>query len=146
MTEPLSDTWKSREQPVLREVVEELDQYRSSRVSLDSVAEATGLSIEEVHRAALNLERGGYVELELDFGSDPAFKNFTERALRATGMWPDDEKLADAFLWTLERKVDEANTPEERSRAAKVRDAIVSAGRDFTIELAAAMASRGMGA
>jgi hypothetical protein len=69
----------------------------------------------------------------------------SERALRATGIWPDEQSAADNLLWVLERKVEEASTAEERGRWVRIRDSFGAAGRDFAVEIAAAMAARSIG-
>lgn len=71
--------------------------------------------------------------------------NISERALRAVGVWPNDQQAADQLLWFLERKVEDATNPEDRGRWQKIRDSFGSAGRDFAVEVAAAMAARSMG-
>lgn len=144
MTERLPDRWATRDLPILRHIVDALDQGDDT-VDQDTIADAVDLTAEEVEAGVRNLERGGYVEVQW-FGGGFFIADMTERALRATGLWPDEQAAADNLLWVLERKVADAATPEERSRWTKIRDSFGAAGREFAVELAAAMAARSMGA
>lgn len=143
----LDEQWTNRDLPVLREVVRRKDEDPTHPIRANEVAQALDMSEDDIQRAAANLERGGYVEIQGAAGLVVHnFKDVSERALRATGVWPDDEAIADHLLWTLEQKIADATTPDERTKWQKIRDSITGAGRDFAVELAAAMAARSMGA
>ena len=146
MNAPLrQQRWTDRDLPVLMSIVDatERDEDMPDDTTLPA---AVGLDTADVLVAVRNLERGGYITgVTWAYGDGYTIGNITERALRETGVWPNAETDADRLLWLLERKVDEATTPEERGKWTKIRDAFGSAGRDFTIEVAAAMATRSIG-
>jgi hypothetical protein len=145
MNERSRDRWYSRDLPVLQHIVDALDQG-SDLVDDEAMAEALGITHEDAVAAIENLERGGYVtDISWTFGPNFSVTQVTERALRATGIWPNEETAGDQLLWILEQKVEAATTPEERTRWARIRDSVVGAGREFAIELGAAMAARTMG-
>lgn len=146
MTAAIPERWTSRDLPVLRHVVAEIDAGRAP-VRSDATAKALGLSEEDVMGAFQNLYRGGYVSGANNEATISFFAfDITERALRETGAWPNAEQIADQLLWFLERKIEDATDSETRGRWQRIRDSISGAGRDFTIELAAAMAAKSMGA
>lgn len=113
-----------------------------------SVCEALPtLSEEDVQRAAANLVRADLIST---IGSMQLkhihVRDVSERALRITGLWPDEEQAADQLLWVLEQKITAAVTTDERNRWKKIREAVSIAGRDIAVELAAGMAARSIGA
>lgn len=62
----LDDTWNPREYPVLREAARLLEQADlGAGVPFHAIASATGLDLEQVHRAAVALRDDGLVELRL---------------------------------------------------------------------------------
>jgi len=139
----LPSNWP-RDMAVLREVVAALQEPTDpgATLYLDHTSFTDNVLTQgELEVALRNLERGGYLEVEWGYGSF-SITEITEKALRASGIWPDEEQVADQLLWVLEQKVQLASNSDERSRAVKVRDAFASVGRDFTVEVAAAMATR----
>lgn len=147
MTERLNDQWVTRDFPVLREVVRLMDEQPLGNVRLEQVQAALPqVTPDQLQQAAVNLQRAGLVNIAGASGIRCLrFTDVSERALRVAGIWPDEQQAADQLLWILEQKVDQSVTPEERSRWVKIRDSIGYAGRDFAVELAAAMATRQIG-
>lgn len=146
--ERLESKWADRDYPVLREIVRLMDDNVLGGVRSTQVEAALPLlSTEDIQRAAVNLSRGGLITIR--GASGMKFIHVAEvggRALKLTGLWPDEQEAGDQLLWVLEQKINDAQTPEERTRWAKIRDSFGSAGRDFAVDLAAAMAARSMGA
>lgn len=142
----LNDRWATRDYPVLEWIVAQFD-TPAPDVQDATVAAALDLSDVDAAAAVRNLEIGGFlVGVTWTFGDGFAVGGITERALRETGVWPSSETVADQLLWFLEQKVDQAPDAETRSRWARIRDGFAGAGRDFTVEVVAAMATRSMGA
>ncbi|MGY1845526.1 hypothetical protein [Modestobacter sp. SYSU DS0875] len=139
MADRLPDVWTTRDRPVLVEVVRRLDEQDDS-VPVEEVADATGLSPDEVSRAARNLLRADLVEVEFLFSGDAEFTGVSAEALRIAGLWPDAGDAFDRLLWSLEERIAEA-PPEEKTKLAKVRDAIVGVGRDIGVEVIGAAVS-----
>jgi hypothetical protein len=71
--------------------------------------------------------------------SDP-----TGEARRRIGQWPTAEALAGRPLDVLDEQAEQA-APEDRPRWRRVRDGVVSGGRDVRIEVVAAALTRAMG-
>lgn len=143
---PIEDRWASRDFPVLEWIVAQFDSGDPD-VQDGTVSAALGLTDEDAAAAVRNLQRGGYLAgVTWMFGDGFVVGDITERAMRETGLWPNDEAAADQLLWFLEQKVEQAIDPETRGRWARIRDGFAGAGRDFTIEVAAAMATRTLGA
>lgn len=137
MTDPLPDTWYSRDLPVLRAVVQHFDQTVQPLPG-SALVDPTGLTEPDIAAAARNLNRGRYVEL-LPGMQGVHFKDITDRALTATGAWPSTHTMADRLLATLDQRIEQAATPEEATNWRKFRDFVGGVGRDFVIDLAAAM-------
>jgi hypothetical protein len=145
-TEPLPDRWTGRDYPVLLAIVRSFDDGKGGEVSNDFLPAASGLDHDQVVAAVGNLQRGGFVDASWGPGGRFVVNDITERALRTAGAWPQVQQAADQLLWFLERKVEEAVTDDEQGRWQRIRDSFGSAGRDFAVEVAAAMATRSMGA
>lgn len=138
--------WTDRDLPVLLAIVEAAETDDGDMPDDTTLPATTGLPAADVFTAVRNLERGGYISgVTYAFGDGYTVGDITERALRETGVWPNAETDADRLLWLLEQKVNDAASAEDRSKWVRIRDAVVSAGRDFTVEMAAAMATRSIG-
>lgn len=146
MTTDITERWASRDLPVLRYVVAQID-ADAGPVRSDQAAEALGMAGHEVEAAFKNLYRGGYV---IGASNERTISYFvfdvTERALRETGSWPNEEQIADRLLSFLAQKIDDAPDDETRTRWKRISDAIAGAGREFAIDLAVAMATKSLGA
>jgi hypothetical protein len=148
MTEKLNPRYADRDFPVLREIVRLMDESIEGGVRSSQVEAALpALQAEDIQRAAANLARAGLIDIRGASGVPFLHAtNVSERALRMTGLWPDEQAAGDALLWVLEQKVADSSTTEERTRWEKIRDSFGSAGRDFAVDLAAALAARTMSA
>jgi hypothetical protein len=141
----LNDRWASRDYPVLEWIVQQFDASDRPGITSDSIASQLGISPDEAFAAAQNLYRGGYLVDVTMWAGGCMIGDITERALRETGLWPNEEAIADSLLWFLEQKIEQATTADERGRWAKIRDGFAGAGRDVAVEFAAAMATRSLG-
>lgn len=142
----LEDRWATRDYPMLEWIVEQFEAGNSD-IQNGFVPEALGITDAEAANSIRNLDRGNYIsDVTWMFGDGWLVGNITERALREVGAWPSNESVADQLLWILEQKIDQAADPDTRSRWVKLRDGFSGAGRDLTIELAAALAAKSMGA
>ena len=138
MTEPLPDTWHTRDLPVLREVVRQIDRG-GQRLTMATVGEALDMPLEDVRRAALNLERGHCVALD-GFAEDPVvwFTDFTEKALRELGAWPSAETALDRMFAALQAIAENTQDEGTRTRAHKILDGLSGAGRTIGLGVATA--------
>lgn len=133
MRDKLDDVWTTRDRPVLVEVVRRLEDEHQP-VGFRDIAAATGLTHEDVALAARNLGRADLVDVDVMLGGEGDFLDVSTEALRITGLWPDAGDAVDRMVWALEQRIAEA-PPEEKSKLAKVRDAIVGIGRDVAVEV-----------
>lgn len=137
------DRWASRDLPVLVHIVNAFDAEMSPDVTREMLADELHRGHDEVEAAVRNLERGRYIaDVTWMFGGSFMVGDVTERALRETGLWPNPEQQGDQLLWLLQQKIDQAATPEDQRRWIRIRDAIGTAGRDFAVEMAAALTMR----
>lgn len=138
MTEPLPDTWNSRELPVLRAVVRLYDETMQV-VSVQDVERETGLSRADVQRAGTALDTAGLLTVKgswqvkvMHLGRPSA------EARRLAGSWPTPESGADRLIAAL-RELAEHGTEDERTRAQKLLDGFTDAGRQIAVSVAAAI-------
>ena len=141
----LDDVWQRRDFPVLREVARRLDVDPRSRVTSQEVIAATGLSKEDINRAGKWLSQAGYVKADDRMGLIAGFIGVSPEARRLVGLWPSPESAADRLIAALDTAVEQAHTPEEKSRRVKVRDGFVASGRDFAVSVAAGVLTGQLG-
>jgi hypothetical protein len=74
------------------------------------------------------------------------FTRMAEKGLQITAGWPSG--AADAaytrLLALIDEQVEEAASPEERSKWQRLRDAVVDVGRDVAVEVLSAAAQSGL--
>lgn len=130
-------TWDERERPIL-EAIAAGEAGRD--LNNDDVAEATGLSRDDVDRGLLALYEADYVT-----GTDAAAEELCyllgmrllERGRRAVGVWPADDS-GEALLDLLRARIADADTDEERSRWQRLFDAAKGLGGTALRELTVA--------
>lgn len=140
MVTHLDDVWTSRDFPVLLEAAR-LIEAGASYVFEQPLAAATGLDRDQVIRAIVTLQRGGYVEARLNRGDDrvtsATIVDISPQGMREVGLWPSPETGAERLLAALDTLVEQAPNEAERSRWRKIRDGVAGAGRDVLISIAA---------
>jgi hypothetical protein len=139
MTRPglLPDTWFSRDLPVLIEAVRHFD-GTNQPLAATTIAADLGWQVEKVTAAVRALVRGGYVE-ELGISMGPGGEwigQVAGEAYREVGAWPSVDTAADRLLAALDAAVENAPEGEPKSRAKRIRDGFLSAGRDFAVDVA----------
>lgn len=118
----MTDTWESRDLPVLRATVQ-LHEERGHPIRAREIERATGLDRETVQRALRALRREPYFEKATDsFGGEIIFVGEpTGEALRVAGQWPSPELRLQRLIEAFEAvAADESRPEEERSRAKQV--------------------------
>ncbi|SNR35695.1 hypothetical protein [Blastococcus mobilis] len=148
MTRPslLSDTWYARDLPILVEVVRRFDGEPNGRVGMWEVADASGLSEDDVIRAAHALANPGLVTTSGTMAkSMESFRGVSTEARRHAGLWPSPEAVADRLVAALQAAADNASEGEPRTRARRALDAFVAAGRDFAVDVAAGVTTKQLG-
>jgi hypothetical protein len=78
-------------------------------------------------------------------GGDWVNISLSEKALQLLAGWPcSGDDTYDRLLAVLERRIAEAPSPVEKSRAEKLREALASAGRDLVIDVIGNVATKGI--
>lgn len=141
MSEPLPDTWHTRDLPVLRTAVEYIDQHGED-APLHHLVERTGLTEDDVIRAIRALDAGDFITAAAikTWGPDliDGVRSVTRSAYELAGAWPTPETAADRMIAALEQ-IAENGTEEEKNRARKILDAFTGAGMQIATGVATAM-------
>jgi hypothetical protein len=123
-----SDTWNSVAVPLLEHFAEREAKYAQSTRATDTldIAQATGLELAAVELELKRLFDGGYLagQFEGGSGADSGFvlvPTLTERGARAAGKWPSEDP-AEALIAIVDRRLREAQSPEERTAWQKIKD------------------------
>jgi hypothetical protein len=129
-----SDKWHATAVPLL-EFIGEHEGF--GVVSIGELADATGLDPTAI---AVELERliadefvDGEVKKLMSGGDVRPWRvvspRLAERGARTVGAWPAEDPY-EALLEIIDRKIDAAGDPAERSRWERMRDTIVGLGTD----------------
>lgn len=133
----MKDIWFSRDFPVLDCIVEYFELNDRTLLKLSTVAELSGFTIQEVGKAAQNLEGAGYLELmKAMSGSDFTpwrVKAVFPSALKATGAWSTPKSLSEAIITEMTRLSDLTEPEESRSWFRKVLSGAGDISKDVLI-------------
>ena len=118
--------WDAIDFPVLIATAEAFDDGVAP-ILQDGQITVDGLSEADVTGALIRLiERGGYIDGEvsrtLGGGSFVVMRGLSERGLRATGVWPTDDRAVESVVAALESAAERETDPAKKSK-------IVSAAR-----------------
>jgi len=158
MTEPLPDTWHTREIHVLRHIVAESDKERPHDMTAGEISNRMNVDgqpwydLRLVLAALKTLERGGFVTMDWRHGIggqvDPAESrviDFDARAYGLTGMWPSPEAGAQHLITVLEQiAANTENSDDTRTRAEKIKELLIGSGQQLAVTVAAALITRGI--
>lgn len=131
----MESTWEARDLPVLAAVVEICDEDSWCNAEPSTIAERTGLSLEDVNKALWKLagENPPFFEVSdaSTFGGREiaSVNNPSGHAQRTVGAWPTPESVVDAMILALQEAAENADTPEERSRLQRAADAVGGVGK-----------------
>ena len=141
-----SDMWSTVALPLLEHFAAHEAEYahRMNAIAVGEIAAATNLDARTVGLELGRLFDSGFLEgrytreypLEQSWMTGPTL---TERGARATGRWPSNDP-AEAMLAIIERKLDAARTPEERSFWQKIKDGFAGVPGSITGGLAVEVA------
>ncbi|MFG2001705.1 hypothetical protein ACGFNU_21395 [Spirillospora sp. NPDC048911] len=140
----MMDTWGSRDEPILRAIVELADEG-APHIMPGQLVERTGMDATSVARAlnALAREEPPFFQFEdvAELGADGTNILFvhgpTGHARRAVGAWPTPEKLADRIVEGLLREADATEDEEQAGRLRRTASWFGSAGRDILVNVIA---------
>jgi hypothetical protein len=140
--------WDDRDFPVLQAVQRLTIEARTT--DLDPIVAEVGALPREVVSDSLNrlqeahLIAGLYPATADGDPSDWFDVRLAERGLRAVGQWPPSDEHA-AIVDALDRFVEQQLDPDDRSHAERIRAAVLDGGKDFAINLGAAVFARWAG-
>lgn len=131
-------TWAERDLPVLSAAVAALDEGLGDLVTVDGIASATGLSPDDVGRAALALE-DEYLTLTRTMGGVGAWGvvAVTPAARRAAGQWPAPGDVVDQIVAALESAAEMSTDESRRTTLRGIAMGLMGAGRDIAVQVLA---------
>ena len=131
MTDPLPDTWFTRDLPVLRAIARLVDapEHGGSPYLLGAVVPASGLPKADVVVAAKALASAGYIEpLTNHAGDIVRITAISAEARRLAGLWPTPQGEWDRLLEQLAARAERAPTEVERARWRAFSEAAAAVG------------------
>jgi hypothetical protein len=131
-----SETWTSRDLPVLRAIVDHYEETGESNIRPWDLQQRTGFDEETVQKALRTLNRQPYFEdaEEIGGGDIWAVGPPTADALRVVGQWPSPETLLSRLIDELQRaSMDDEIPPEERTKLARTAAFLKTTGWKIAI-------------
>jgi hypothetical protein len=123
-----TETWNRIAVPLLEHFANHEVEFasRNDAIELRGIAEAEDLDVEAAEVELDRLFKNGYLEggfhPEFPPGSSWMIRpKLTVKGARAAGIWPPDE-AAEAFQAIIDRRLAEAETPEDRRFWRKIKD------------------------
>jgi hypothetical protein len=140
-----TETWVSRDKPLLQTIVALFDSGAAQVTSQDLVT-ATGQSYEQLRPAlrALAFEDPPFFHFKDhsslgDRGTNVSrILDVTGHGRRAAGTWPTPEDIADRIIEAFEQAAENAPDEEEAGRLRRAGQAVAGVGRDVLVNLIAA--------
>jgi hypothetical protein len=139
--------WNTEIRPVLNAVKKAIDSNGYGYAESDEInavlgraadTQATDLSLSKLRDA-------GFIE---GYRGADAWSNCTlaEKGLQTVAGWPvrPGDDTYDLLLTSLAQRIEAAPTQEEESKWIKLRDGLVSAGRDLVVDVLSNVATQGM--
>jgi hypothetical protein len=134
------DRWNRVDLPVLRELAKAAESDTDTAL-VDEIAERLQIRPRDVMRSYDTLKHTGFVDATFthDAGGEFFGIQLSERALRATELWPTPDSALDRMIAAIEAIA--ANTGEDadtRTRAQKLLESLRGAGREIGISVVTA--------
>lgn len=124
----MSETWTTRELPVLTSIVSAFEEDPNGSVSLLDLKNRTGLAQDELSRAMARLEVANppfFDGTRIGELSYPVtVTTITERALKVTGQWPTPESAIQELIATLNRAADDEVDPVQKGKLKQVANTL----------------------
>ena len=128
--ELLTDQWPDRDLRVLLAVATELEREPWQSLKPEAIAEATGLSHQDVARALVALDPT-YISVNWIKGMHEPWgivHEITDEGRRAVGLWPSPEAGVERLLAALDKMIEQTQNEDERGRWQKFRDHVAANG------------------
>jgi hypothetical protein len=134
----VEDTWASRELPILRVALEQIE-AGGTFVKIWVLREQLGLDDTSMGIGIRSLEKAGYVEAFSSVKGPIAIKDVTERTRRELGAWPSADGLLEQLVMALIEAADAEPESEKKSKLRATADVLAGMARDVAVT---AIASR----
>ncbi len=147
MTEPLPDTWHSRDLPVLRTIVRLCDESQSGSTTGSALAAALPeMGLADVDRAVRALDHAEMFRTvsRRGDGSVSVIGGPTGRARELSGAWPSPDSIADKLLAALEDIAEYGSDEVTKTKARKALDGLGGFSRDVLVSVVGAAAGVAM--
>jgi hypothetical protein len=140
MTEPLPDTWESRELPVLRTVVQIWDTEQMPLAIGQIKSALPTLEPRDVERALSALLDEGIIEGQRWGDGTVNHKIRPRRGARAlAGSWPTAETGVERLITALENIAENTDDEEERTRIQQFAHFLSSSGKQVGLSVVTAV-------
>jgi hypothetical protein len=137
-----TDTWTTREVPILVAISETLDP--GERLPVGEI-QIPGLAPDDITRSLLSLDDGGYVELDNRRGLVDAVTKLTPAGRRAAGQWPSAEDLVPRLVEALTQVADTTDDLAQKGRLRQAAATLGGVGRQIAVEISTKMLEHQMG-
>jgi hypothetical protein len=143
------EMWTTRELPVLRALVEQFDDPDTLQVRPEQLSQADGLTADDVNRAlrALSEARPPYIEgvMPDQYSYPVIITGVTERARRATGLWPASDQAVDVLVAALQSAGETDPDPDRRSGFRKAAAFLGGSGKEVLYRVLTQLSSQEAG-
>lgn len=143
----MHDTWYSRELPVLTAVAEAFERgIDAGFPDVPDIAQATGLSPEEVGKALLALD-GEYLDLRATMGGPTGWfvEKISSQTRREVGQWPSPETLITRLADALEQVADHTEDQQTKGRLRQAATALGGLAKNVAVEVTTKMLEHQIG-
>lgn len=146
--EMLPDRWRSRDLPVLIEVMRQAE--AGEEPNTVAMAEAAEIDRDAVAGVLVALESAEYLRTGRSparGGHDGTLRKIEvlERGRRATGLWPDGDTAVEQLLDSLRQAEELTANPDDKSALRQAGAQLGAVSRDVLAEIIAAVVSRQAG-
>ena len=143
-------TWETRDLPVLRALVQAVDEGVRSPIRADEVVRRTGFDADTVQDAlwALAGEQPPffeYIDASTFDRRDLVVSQLTGHARRTVGTWPTADAWADHLIKALAEAAAQEPDEAERGKLRRAADVLGGLGRDVLAEVVTTVITRGTG-
>jgi hypothetical protein len=140
MTEPLADTWDSRDLPALRAIVQLFDASEYNDVRPEEIERESGLTNAQVNRAAVALHDDGLIEMTSAGPGELLWvTKVSGEARRMVGAWPTAESGVDRLVAALEQIAQNTDDEEDRTRLQQFAGFLKTGGKQVGLSVATAV-------
>ncbi len=143
--------WQSEARPVLQAVYDAMVRQNAQPeggVSQIEVNEELGRERDDraTKNALIYLEEGGYIKGVGSFDQDPSprYCRLAQKGREIVAGWPSGpgDDLLSSLIAEIDRRIQAADTEEEKSRLQRFRDFAVGVGRDVFVSVLSSYAER----